>query len=562
VTITVEQAELIRKIARARIDFPYFCAHFVRILTKHDGLMPLILKHSQLILWDLIQRMVASAMPLRIVILKARQMGISTMIQAYLFWRALTDPGSGQMVIAHDAESTSELFGKIELMRDQLADVAPLWFDQLNLIKDTAKKGNKLAWKSPLNTSLTVQTAGNKKAGRSRTLKRVHVSELGFWEYADQIMFGLAQAVGRGTSTEIFVESTGNGIGNYLHRMWKRSGKLLADGSISQGESNYVGVFLPWYWEPGYRSPAPKGFRPTADELKLMQRFKLDYQQLQWRREVIADECDGDVDLFRQEYPGTPDEAFLVTGKPYFGKDELEHYRAQIKNPIRAGSLEIENGVPTLHDMAVDDLEAPWRIWAKPVQGRPYIIGGDVAGGTSEDFSTACVLDARTLEVVATYRDKLDPDDFARQLKWMAITYNYALIACEKNSEGIATVLKLNKGLGYTRQFHHQHDEQWGGGVQSTWGWRTSSRSRPIALSDTKALMRQRLLKLYDERFVRELESFVRVPGAKIATAQEGMNDDCVMCLCIAANNEVREQGSFTVKGNSESRRHTVGVGT
>lgn len=541
----LSQEQLAHRIARARTDFPYFCEHFVRILTKDQGLQPFILNRAQRRLWDRVKALKAEGRPIRIVILKARQMGFSTWVQAYFFWKALTCPETGAMVLAHDEDATSELFGKIELMYDQLEFIAEDWYHGLEAIKDTAKKGRKKAWKSPLLTSITVQTAGNKKAGRSRTLRRVHISELAFWENADELMFGLLNTLGRGPDTEAFAESTANGVGNYYHRLWKRA---------KDGLNGWEPMFFAWHEEPSYKMEVddPLKFAASLDktERKIRKKWNLTLEQLNWRRQVISDECDGDEDKFRQEYPGDDDEAFLVTGTPYFGRRIVEHYNSSAKKPESAGRLDLTSGTPYFEHVDVDDdkqlLEAPWHIWSKPVRGRPYVIGADVAGGNGDDYSTAAILDLNSMEVVATFRGKLDPDEWARELKVMGNTYANALIAPEKIGEGRATVLKLQKELMYPRIFYHAFEDEWSGGVQSNWGWRTSVKTRPTMLAQAKELLRKREVKLYDQRFANELMSFVRIPGSsKIAAAQDGTNDDCVIALCIALASEVRSQGAF-----------------
>lgn len=526
------------KIIRARTDFKFFCIHFVRILTKEDGLQPLRFNYAQRKLWELIQECKRLGKPVRVVILKARQMGMSTFIQAYLFWKALTAPETASMVLCHDDESSMELFGKIELMYDELENIAPEYHAGLMNIQDTSKKGRKKQWGTPLHTSITVKTAGAKTAGRSRTLRRVHLSEYAFYDDPKTMMLGLQQAIGRGADTEIFVESTANGIGNEYQRLWKRA---------TSGTTGWRGIFFGWNEEPTYRETAPAGFKPDKKERKLARRYKLDFDQLQWRRTVIADDCDGDEGAFRQEYPIDPREAFLVTGNPYFGRAIIERYDGLTSDPASFGWLDLSGETPVFtKGEGQDELDAaPWRIWKKPVPGRAYGISADPAGGTSEDYSFAAIIDMQTLEFVATYQDRIDPDDFARQLAVMGYTYNTALIGPEKNGEGRATVLHLKKTLLYPRVFFHVFEDQWDGGVQSNDGWRTSAKTRPTMLAQARALLRDDAVKIHDDRITSELLSFVRVEGSKIAAAQSGTHDDGVMTMCIGLSDEFRQQASI-----------------
>ncbi len=143
-------------------------------------------------------------------------------------------------------------------------------------------------------------------------------------------------------------------------------------------------------------------------------------------------------------------------------------------------------------------------------------------------------------EIVATFRGKLDPDEFAYQLRWMGLTYNVAMIAPEKNGEGRATVLKLQKDLQYPRVFYHNHEDEWGGGLRHVWGWVTSWKSRPTMLSQLASGFRERAIYCPCERTLRDLLTLNRVDGTRIAEAASGSNDDMVFSLAIVNSSEVR----------------------
>lgn len=302
--------------------------------------------------------------------------------------------------------------------------------------------------------------------------------------------------------------------------------------------------FCGWSEDSDCTLTPPEDFEPTYEERALARQHKLSNEQLYWRRITIEDECGGDLDLFRQEYPIEPDEAFIVSGNPYFGPKVIEKAMKSTKPPVNWGKIELVGGKPTLtggRDDGGDPDKSPWWIWKPPVAGHPYAIGADVAGGTGKDFSSAHILDLATEEYVATFRGKLDPDEFAYQLRWMGLTYNVALIAPEKNGEGRATLLTLYKQLHYPRIFFHQQQEDWSGGVKYSYGWSTTVRSRPTMLAQFSAALRQQQPKLWCERTVKELASFIRVDSPqRLAEAAEGANDDMVISAGIANSSEVR----------------------
>lgn len=544
---TLERAAQERR--RILTDFPYFCAQYVKIKNKDGEMVPFVLRKYQIRLWHLILRMIEENRPVRIIVLKSRQLGFSTMMQAYLLWRTILNPYSGCLTVAHDQEASGKLFEKVEFAYENL----PAWlYKDLEAAKNNAVRGKKLAFGKPLNSSFFVDTAGNKNIGRSMTFQRAHLSEVAFWENIEIKMYGLMQALGKRPGTECVLESTANGMGTYHHRMWVRA---------SSGKSMWEPFFVGWSEDDDCKLPCPDGFEFSKEERQLARRFKLTRDQLYWRHITIEDECGGDEELFRQEYPIEPDEAFIVSGNPYFGPKVVEKTIRGCVDPVKWGRIELVNGKPTMigshqpetevSNGFVDDgtvkERCPWWIWKDPVPEHPYAIGADVAGGTGKDHSAAHVLDLQTNEIVATFQGKLDPDEFAYQLRWMGLTYNVALLAPEKNGEGRATVLKLQKDLIYPRLFFHMHVDDWSGGLKQTWGWTTSSRTRPTILPELNAALRQPAVRLYCERTAREMGSFVRVETVKIAEAAEGTNDDMVMSAAIVNSSEVRHLASTFV---------------
>jgi hypothetical protein len=520
-SVSEVEAQQARKL---REDFPTF-AQLLRIKTKDGSVVPLKLNKAQLKLWYLIRDMERANRPVRIVILKARQLGMSTFVQAYLLWRSITRPGNNGLVVAHQEDAASELFSKIEMMYRLLPEAL---FNELDSIKNTSRQGKKLGFAGELNTLLYVDTANNPALGRGQTFQHVHLSELAFYAKPEEIMFGLNQSVPNKPGTTIIVESTANGMGNYFHSLWNRA---------QSEDSGWEPLFLPWTDDDEYRIFEP--IKLTKDERRLKSRFKLDDAQLAWRRRTIMDGCDGDEEKFRQENPIDPTEGFLISGRPFFDRRALEFYRKQAKEPLREGSFVVRNGRVEF----VDEVDGVWRVWEKPRKGAAYIIGADVSGGTARDFSAAHVLDANALRVVATLRARMDPHELGRHLKWMGLAYNTALVAVEKNGEGRATVLKLINDLHYPNMFFHVTEDAWDG-VQHSWGWSTNARTRPTMISQLNELIRERRLKLYCERTLKDLESFVRVDTSKVAEAARGAWDDMVMSLAIACSSEVRSQGA------------------
>lgn len=139
-----------------------------------------------------------------------------------------------------------------------------------------------------------------------------HNSEVAFWPNAQEHAAGILQAIPDEPGTEIFLESTANGVGNYFHKLWQ---------AAEAGESEFVAIFVPWYWTAEYRIETGEDFIPTEEENDYQAAYGLDLEQIAWRRKKITEL--GDATLFKQEYPATAAEAFQVTGADPFIAPEI-----------------------------------------------------------------------------------------------------------------------------------------------------------------------------------------------------------------------------------------------
>jgi hypothetical protein len=178
-----------------------------------------------------------------------------------------------------------------------------------------------------LDSGYKVGTARTKGTGRSSTLQFFHGSEVGHWANADEHAAGVMQAVPDLPGTEMYLESTGNGPGNFFHRTWQQA---------EAGESDFVPVFIPWFWQDEYRRAPEAGFAASPEEAALKSFFGLDDAQLSWRRAKIVEL--GSETLFKQEYPCTAAEAFQFSGTESFIPAELI-LKARKENVMPAGPL-------------------------------------------------------------------------------------------------------------------------------------------------------------------------------------------------------------------------------
>ena len=288
-------------------DLPRFSAEFLKVRTKEGDIRPFVLNKAQMHLHERLEAQKREMGYVKAVVLKGRQQGCSTYVQARYFHQVITTLGKRAYILTHEAEATKNLFDMTKRYNDLLEEgLAPL------PDKSSAKELNF----STLNSGYSVGTAGNKGAGRSQTIQLFHGSEVAFWPNAEEHAKGVLQAVAK-IGTEIILESTANGMGNYFHGLYK---------ACLTGKSEFQFIFIPWYWQDEYKLFLPKETAPllTDEEEELLLKFGddgLTKEHLYWRRSKIAefsDDYETGKESFMQEYPFTADEAFRNPVKDRF----------------------------------------------------------------------------------------------------------------------------------------------------------------------------------------------------------------------------------------------------
>ena len=276
-----------------RFDVPAYCRAVVRIKDKDSGQrIPLRLKRAQLAVHEALEAQRKATGKVRALILKYRQGGISTYVAARYYHATSLNMGTKTYILTHEDKGTVNLFGMAKAIHEHMAlDYRP---------RDTAKNANEL-WFGGLDSGYAVGTAqSNSGTGRSSTIHRFHGSECCFWRNAEEHFAGVLQAVPMAAGTEIIMESTANGPSGAFYNQW-----LLAQ----RGESQFIAIFLPWYWEDAYRMSRPEGLQFSEGEdgeLEYAETYGLDTEQLTWAHYKNI-ELGGEPGkfgwYFRQEYP-------------------------------------------------------------------------------------------------------------------------------------------------------------------------------------------------------------------------------------------------------------------
>lgn len=522
--MTPQQLE-VRK--RLKDDFQFYAKHCLKIRTKAGAIEPLILNEAQQILDRAIEEELASKGFVRIIILKGRQQGLSTCVGAYLYHKVSQSKARKAMVVTHHADSTRALFD----MTKRYHDNAP------EIVKPSTRYASRRELNfNVLDSSYVVATAGGESIGRGETLSDAHISELGFWSptEAKKNLNGLLQAIPDTPGTNIFIESTANGVTGMFYEYWQ--------GAVAKN-NGFRAVFIPWFLERGYRSPVDKPLEHSPDEKDLIVKYKLDDEQLMWRRLKIAK--DG-LDLFKQEYPCHPDEAFLTTGSPVFNTealvkrlDEIGAARSFVEEFIDPQPLKI---MGLLGDKFEEIERGNLKLWREVDPTETYYIGADIALGVRNgDYSVAQVLDSKKRQC-ATWRGHVEPDKFASVLNALGRMFNTALIAPENNNHGILTCSELTK--------HHQYPNVYMKTVVDTLtekesiviGFATNSKTKPLIIDELRAALRDGTIEINDPVTLREMLTYIVTESGSLE-AEKGKHDDCVTSLAIC--NHINE-GSFT----------------
>lgn len=526
-------------------DFEAFCFQYLRIKTKAGDIVPLTLNQAQKKLARTVFEQIKLGKPVRIIILKARQMGFSTTTEAIIYYLSSLQEAKNAFIVAQDSSASENLYDMFRLYYDYAPDV----------IKPMRKRNNsrRLTFESPalkdserkkepgLKSKITVQSAENKVLARSETIHYLHVSELAFWpeNRKKKHLTALFAALSKEPGTVGIIESTANGIEVYKE-MWDNAGDKKND---------YIPLFFPWFDMPDYRMPIADGFELTKEEAKMKMKFNLDDEQIEWRRYTIRNDFDGDEKSFRQEYPSTPKEAFLVTGRTVFNQDKLDLMSQHTCSGKRYSIVIPPSVEGVAYDWTqvklVEDERGELEIFNEYDPDREYCIGADVAEGLEGgDASAAYIIDAETGEDAAALYGQMDLDIYAKQLDYIGREYGDALLGVEVNNVGHAVVNVLLNTTYYPNLYHHDSYNVESGSNETKPGWPTTTVTRPILVESLVEGIREGAWKVNDANLIGEMKTFIKnragKPQAMGKGTAGGCKDDRVLGYGIAQQMRLR----------------------
>ena len=512
------------------INTKKYIEEFIKIRDKAGKIIDLKLNQGQQKLYDAIKKQHSEGKPIRIIVLKARQIGFSTLTESIIFKNTATKFNVNAGIITHKEEATTNLFNMSKRMYDNLP----------REIKPSLKRSNakELIFDNDSGTGLKSKikcmTAGSSGVGRSDTFNYLHISELAFWgNNAKETTVGLFQAVPNLPDTMIVIESTANGY-EYFKELW--------DMAV-RGESDFIPVFVGWNELEEYKIPYT-GFELNEYEKKIQKTYNLSLEQLSWRRWCIKNNCGGDEEQFKQEYPISPHEAFISSGTCIFDKELVINRISELPKPLKIGyfSYTYDDTKPQGKKISnikwINDKNGYIEIYEVPNIYK-YCIGGDTAGEGS-DYFTGHVLNAKTGKQVARLRHQTDEDLYVVQMYCLGYYYGYltrqkrlepALIGIESNFSSYPN--KELARLGYPNLFIREREDKFTGVKEKSYGFRTTSVTRPVIIAELVKIVRETIELINDKLTLEEMLTFVKNERGR-AEAQEGSHDDLVMGLAIA----------------------------
>ena len=514
----------------------------LKIKTKSGTVVPFRLNDAQRKLYAVAKRQQDDGKPVRLIILKARQLGFSTLTEGLIFHACATRKNVNALIVAHREDATANLFRMSKLFYDELpAPVKPMLRAsnaQELVFENPSKLRSEREARPGLRSRIRCATAGGRGIGRSDTLQCVHLSEYAFWpDGADgkaSTLAGILQAVPSLPGTMVVIESTANGFEDFKER-W--------DAAVA-GENDFEPVFFAWFENPDYSMPVVPGTEWTPEERDLKAAYQLTDEQLQWRRWCIANNCGGSLDMFRQEYPASPGEAFLHSGTGVFDNEQIVLRLERLPSPAGRGEFtdgewtESETGAITLYEL--------------PEEGVPYVLGGDTAGEGS-DYFTAIVIDNVSGRIAAKLRQKYSEPEYVRQIFALGRFYNDALVAIETNFSTFP-VMKLQE-MEYPNQYSREREDTYTRQMRKSYGFRTDRQSRPRAIANLVEVFSSHPEWFTDRELLEEMLTFCYNEDHR-PEALAGKHDDLVMGAAITY--AVRHQQRMTVLTEPEKPREKL----
>jgi len=525
-------------------DHATFCRESLRIRNTTGTSVAMELSPGQLKLDAAIKKQQARRQPVRLVVLKTRRSQFTAGACSEIFHEVAFFAGRRATIIADKYNPAGleafDYFAQYDLgyspiLRHGHAMQKP------RLIKPTKPQSPvaegsslQLLWEN--GSSVDVLSAEGGDVGRGGGRHWLLADEVAFWRAATVTLTAILNMIPNSPETGVILQSTANGVGGEFYN-------LVQKARDPNNEGGWDFLFFGWLEHPPYRRELTNDEKVKLqasldpEERILMSMHGATLEQLAWRRKKIHTELRGDVDLFHQEYPTTPEEAFLSSGRPVFDHRDLA------RHPVMAGTsgeLEvIEQGPQRRLVFSPRGDRGSLTIWRRPEAGRLYCAAADPSKGIdvstakrgeNPDYSVIQVCDTLTGEQVARYRARTRPGPFADYLALVARWYNWAFITPESNDPGFIDSL-LNAGYPIELIYNRQRDptDRRSTRIQEL-GFETTGASRQWLIGALEDAIRTMSIQIHDQVTINECQTFVVKPNGK-KEHQDDCHDDCAIAI-------------------------------
>jgi len=533
-------------------DFRSF-ARDCLVIRDHNSqkLLPFVFNKGQEILHACLEKQKAQTGSVRALLLKSRRFGGSTYVEGRFYWLTSLRQNRNTFIVGHEVSSTDELYSMAKLyhQRNPLPP-ATLKSNAKELIFDTEDGRG-------LKSEYSLACARNIDAGRSQGIHYLHGSECAYWPDPERLSTSLLSCVpDPPTDSEVIFESTANGYGNRFqadcfkaysegrYPYYQQDGVTYAWTSPA---SDWILVFIPWFVHERYTKPFDSDLQrqqfevdirrkvlnketmtwEDSEELRLMKRFNLTLEQLHWRSWAIENKCNGRIEIFRQEYPATVEEAFLSQGTNVFGRLLCDTLEAACKDPVLVGDPVIRHGLTKVRPNPNGHL----KIWEKPRRDTTYFMTVDSAGGikpsheenqTEPDPTCIDVYDHRTGVQVAQWHGHIDYGVIGELVEMVGNLYFRAPACVELQNHGYTVVRDLT--AAHYPLYEHKPGEP---------GWSTNKKTKPYMVDRLHELASTGQIQIRCRETVSEMRTFVEKSGK--LNAELGCHDERVDTAAMAA---------------------------
>lgn len=543
---------------RTRYDFCFWAYVFVRIKNKLGGEdIPFRLNRPQRKLLSALETQRTAGLPIRLILLKARQWGGSTLVQMYMAWiQLLHKTNWNSIIVAHIKDTSSEIKG----MYTKLLESYPAW------MLDSPEAVKFVPFERSSNISIIPQTGCKVKLGtaekpdsaRGGDSSMAHMTEVAFWRKTEgkspeEIIRSVCGGMATAPFTMQVYESTASGTGNFFHTEWERA---------KQGLSDKTPLFVSWFEIEMYQSPVANenAFARELWENRNHENGRYDWflwqqgaslQNIAWYRQKRKEY--GRHEDMMAEYPSDDIEAFQHSGQRVFDIYRIESLRRYCRPAAYTGEI---HGKATKKQPALCGLHfesntaGALKIWTQPesniqVSDR-YVAVVDVGGRSAKaDYSVITVFDRYLMayggvpEIVAQWRGHTDHDRLAWKAAQIAYYYNKALLVIEsntyetENTDGEHTEYILDEiGSYYDNLYSRVPADQIAAGAPARWGFHTNISTKSMIIDKMVEIVRDELYIERDDEALNEARVYEKKPNGSYG-AIDGRHDDILITRMI-----------------------------